>query len=76
MVRPGRVLSLIGVSLVEMRVRVDGMREVRRWDVRPSSMGRGRVVGIFASELWVNYDANARRSRATHGQVPLKDESG
>jgi hypothetical protein len=52
MVGPGTALSLTSVSLVVMMVKVDGMRNPRRWEVRTST-GRGKVVGIFASELWV-----------------------
>ncbi len=51
------------VPLVEMKVRVDGMKEPRRWEVRPSSMGRGRVVGIFVSELWVSWGKDMRKGR-------------
>lgn len=55
MVRSGIAPSLTRMSLVEMRVKVDGMREPRRREVRTSSMERGRVVGTFGSELWVSY---------------------
>lgn len=69
MVRPGRALSLTGASLVEIRLRAAGIGEPRRWEVRPSSMGRGRVLGIAVSGLWISYGMETGRS--THGLGPL-----
>ena len=71
MVRPGRALSLTLLSLVEMRVKVDGMREPRRWEVRPSSIGRGRVVeSLRLSCGLVNNGMDIGKGESTHGQGP------
>ena len=54
MVRPGSALGLTGMSSVEIRLRAAGIGKPGRWEVRPSSTGRGRVLGIAASESWIS----------------------